>query len=57
MTFYRLPLSGAPVSILAGRVGLITALTVDSVAYAENLHGGDSFRVIWWSFVFGVRSL
>jgi len=27
-----------------------------SVAYAENFHGG-SFRVIWWSFVFGVRSL
>jgi len=28
------------------------------VAYAENFHGGGFwFRVIWWSFVFGVRCL
>ena len=26
-------------------------------AYAENFHGGDSFRGIWWSFAFGVRCL
>ena len=29
---------------------------LQSVAYAENFHGGW-FRVIWWSFVFGVRCL
>jgi len=29
-----------------------------SVAYAENFHGGlGSFSGIWWSFSFGVRSL
>ena len=28
-----------------------------SVAYAENFHEGFSFSGIWWSFVFGVRSL
>jgi len=27
------------------------------VAYAEKFHGGFSFSGIWWSFVFGVRSL
>ena len=27
------------------------------VAYAENFHGGGSFSDMWWSFVFGVRSL
>jgi len=27
------------------------------VAYAENFHGGGWFRVIWRSFVFGVRCL
>jgi len=28
-----------------------------AAAYAENFHGGVSFRSIWWSFVCGVRSL
>jgi len=29
----------------------------NSVAYAENFHGGGSFTGMWWSFVFGVRCL
>jgi len=33
-------------------------LSSRSVTYAENFHGGGvCFRVIWWSFVFGVRCL
>jgi len=28
--------------------------TYRTVAYGENFHGGGWFRVIWWSFVFGV---
>jgi len=29
----------------------------NSMAHAENFHGGVSFSGIWWSFVFGVRCL
>jgi len=28
-----------------------------AVAYAENFHGGVWFKVIWWSFAFGMRCL
>jgi len=38
-------------------VGASFLIWVQTVAYAENFHGGSSFNGIWWSFVFGVRCL
>jgi len=35
----------------------LTPLQMQSVAYAGNFHGGVWLRVIWWSFVFGLRCL
>jgi len=42
--------------LITSSVLVVSAYTA-AVAYAENFHGGFWFRVIWWSFVFGVRCL
>ena len=47
----------AAVTTVINRIHTCLTQSTEPVTYAENFHGGFSFRVMWWSFVFGVRRL